>query len=56
MLTIQTPKYSLPVPWNWKPAVRTSGVEQRLADILPDELTPREALDLIYELKTLTQG
>jgi len=30
-----------------------SEVETRLADILPDELSPREALDLIYELKAL---
>ena len=30
---------------------RTSGVEERLKTILPDSLTPREALDLIYELK-----
>ncbi len=28
----------------------------RLAGIHPDELSPREALDLIYELKTLAQG
>jgi len=31
----------------------TSAVEQRLAGILPDELTPRTALELIYELKTM---
>ncbi len=30
-----------------------SPVEERLAGILPDELTPRAALDLIYELKAL---
>ena len=35
--------------------VRESGVEKRLAEILPDELSPREALDLIYELKGLAQ-
>jgi DNA mismatch repair protein MutS len=28
-----------------------SKVESALADILPDELTPREALDLLYKLK-----
>jgi DNA mismatch repair protein MutS len=34
------------------PAPRTtSDVETRLAEILPDELSPREALQLIYELK-----
>jgi DNA mismatch repair protein MutS len=30
-----------------------SEVAKRLANVLPDELTPREALDLIYELKGL---
>lgn len=35
---------------------RESGVEKRLAEILPDELSPREALDLIYELKGLAQS
>jgi len=31
-----------------------SEVEERLKGVLPDNLTPREALDLIYELKALT--
>lgn len=35
--------------------VKDSAVEDRLKAILPDSLTPREALDLIYELKNLTQ-
>ena len=30
---------------------RSSAVEDRLADIHPDELTPKEALDLLYQLK-----
>ena len=30
---------------------KTSKVEAALADIMPDELTPREALDLLYKLK-----
>src|SRR5690625_2170320 len=30
-----------------------SAVEQRLAEIVPDELSPREALDLLYELRDL---
>jgi DNA mismatch repair protein MutS len=41
------------------PAIQTqkaSQVESRLEDILPDELTPREALQLLYELKDLTRG
>ncbi|WP_171124279.1 MULTISPECIES: DNA mismatch repair protein MutS [unclassified Ruegeria] len=33
------------------PAPKTSPVTNMLDDILPDELTPREALDLIYKLK-----
>ncbi len=32
----------------------TGEVEAKLKDILPDQLSPRDALDLIYELKTLT--
>ncbi|WP_412504518.1 DNA mismatch repair protein MutS [Roseovarius sp. SYSU LYC5161] len=39
------------------PAPKASGdseVEQRLKDVLPDTLTPRDALDLVYELKALT--
>ncbi|MEM8823782.1 MAG: DNA mismatch repair protein MutS, partial [Pseudomonadota bacterium] len=31
--------------------IRESAVEERLRDILPDALTPKEALDLVYELK-----
>ena len=34
-------------------AIRESGVEKRLREISPDELSPREALALIYELKGL---
>ncbi|MDT8328082.1 MAG: DNA mismatch repair protein MutS, partial [Roseovarius sp.] len=33
-----------------------SEIEARLADILPDTLSPREALDLIYELKGLAKN
>ncbi len=33
-----------------------SGVEKRLADVMPDTLSPREALELIYELKGLVDG
>ncbi|MFK7836943.1 MAG: DNA mismatch repair protein MutS [Sulfitobacter sp.] len=33
------------------PIAKTSQVEEKLADIIPDELTPREALDLLYQLK-----
>jgi DNA mismatch repair protein MutS len=33
-----------------------SGVEQRLAEVMPDTLSPRAALDLIYELKAMLDG
>ncbi|TFL17566.1 DNA mismatch repair protein MutS [Jannaschia formosa] len=36
------------------PPPKASGVEARLAEVLPDTLSPREALDLIYELKGLS--
>jgi DNA mismatch repair protein MutS len=32
---------------------KSSAVEDRLRDITPDTLSPRDALDLIYELKSL---
>ncbi|MDT8345245.1 MAG: DNA mismatch repair protein MutS, partial [Thermohalobaculum sp.] len=35
------------------PAPKVSAVEARLGAIHPDELTPREALDLIYELRAM---
>ncbi|SMY07182.1 DNA mismatch repair protein MutS [Flavimaricola marinus] len=35
------------------PPQKVSAVEDRLAGILPDELSPREALALVYELRTL---
>ncbi|MDO5643811.1 MAG: DNA mismatch repair protein MutS, partial [Paracoccus sp. (in: a-proteobacteria)] len=36
------------------PPKKTSAAETRLRDVHPDSLTPREALDLVYELKSLT--
>lgn len=36
-------------------ATKDSEVEARLEDVLPDTLTPREALNLIYELKALAR-
>jgi DNA mismatch repair protein MutS len=36
-------------------AVKASEVEKRLRKVLPDELTPKEALALIYELRGLVQ-
>lgn len=43
-----------PAPKPTKPS-DPSQVEARLADILPDALSPREALDLIYELKEIVE-
>ncbi|NND41631.1 MAG: DNA mismatch repair protein MutS, partial [Silicimonas sp.] len=34
---------------------KNSDIERRLAEILPDETSPREALDLLYELKGLVR-
>ena len=39
-----------PVP---RPAARASAVETRLAEILPDDLSPRDALQMLYELRDL---
>ncbi len=36
--------------------VRESAVEARLKEVLPDSLTPREALELLYELQDLLKG
>ena len=36
-----------------RPVVKASGVEARLRDVLPDELSPKDALQLIYELRAL---
>ncbi len=38
-----------------RPAAGPSPVDEKLNTISPDELTPREALDLLYELKGLSQ-
>ncbi|MBV9376095.1 MAG: DNA mismatch repair protein MutS [Alphaproteobacteria bacterium] len=38
-----------------EPAPRESAVEALLRDTRPDELTPREALDLLYRLKALAE-
>lgn len=46
------PLFAAPMP---APKPKTSAVEDRLASISPDSLTPRESLDLIYELKALLQ-
>ena len=47
------PLFAASPPPQPKAKSRESRAEKRLGEILPDELTPREALDLIYELKCL---
>jgi DNA mismatch repair protein MutS len=36
-----------------EPVARSSPIEGLLRDVRPDELTPREALELVYRLKAL---
>ncbi len=43
---------SAPAPQRSKP----SAVQERMESVFPDELTPREALALIYELKEISGG
>ncbi|MCA0042133.1 DNA mismatch repair protein MutS [Celeribacter litoreus] len=43
---------AMPAPVQAAPA-KESEVEKKLAEILPDELSPREALQLLYDLKGL---
>ena len=46
------PLFSL-APREAKPAPGMSAAEQRLRDVHPDALSPREALELLYELRNL---
>ncbi len=48
------PLFSAAVP-SAKPELQSSPALRRLKDIHPDELTPKDALELIYELKKLAQ-
>jgi DNA mismatch repair protein MutS len=50
------PLFSMAAPPAPPPAPKPSQVEDRLRQIHPDELSPREALQLIYELKEASQG
>ncbi|MGR3484308.1 MAG: DNA mismatch repair protein MutS [Paracoccaceae bacterium] len=45
-----TPRQTAP------PTAGPSRLDTRMAEVLPDTLSPREALDLIYELKAMSQG
>ena len=46
------PLFAAPAPMA-KQQIKDSQVETALADILPDELSPKDALALVYELKNL---
>ena len=43
-------------PMQARPAAKGSAVEDRLRAVLPDELTPKEALALLYELRGMVKG
>ncbi len=45
-----------PAPPPRPPVAAPSAVETRLAGILPDELSPKAALELVYELRALLDG
>ncbi|MDZ7710094.1 MAG: DNA mismatch repair protein MutS [Roseovarius sp.] len=45
---------AMPAPVREVP--REGDVEKRLGEVLPDTLSPREALDLVYELKRMVDG
>jgi len=49
---LQVDLFAAPPP---PPASTPSEVEEALADLDPDSLTPREALDALYRLKQLTR-
>jgi DNA mismatch repair protein MutS len=48
--------FSAEVPEHDQGAARTREVAERLARLDPDALSPREALDALYELKRLASG
>ncbi|MEO0751113.1 MAG: hypothetical protein AAFY25_04870, partial [Pseudomonadota bacterium] len=48
------PLFATPAP-QAAPQSEPSAVEDRLREVLPDELSPKDALNLIYELKGLTK-
>ena len=49
------PLFSATVP-EATPGAEPSAVEEALADINPDELTPRDALEILYRLKALSEN
>jgi DNA mismatch repair protein MutS len=49
------PLFSVPQP-QAAPVAKESQTDERLTEINPDELSPREALQILYELKDLSRG
>lgn len=49
------PLFSIAPPQPSQKPANSGVLETKLAEILPDEMTPREALDLLYELKALAK-
>jgi DNA mismatch repair protein MutS len=54
-LTVELPLFAA-APKAAAPPPAESAVLKRLAQASPDELTPRQALDLVYTLKRLAGG
>ena len=54
-LAQELPLFAAHVPQPMARPAQMSGVEKRLKDIHPDGLSPREALDLVYELAALVR-
>ena len=54
-LAQELPLFAAHVPQPMSRPAEASEVEKRLKDIHPDSLTPRDALDLVYELTALTR-
>jgi len=48
--------FAADVPAHDEGAARTREIAERLARLDPDALSPREALDALYELKRLASG
>ena len=51
----ELPLFSVQVPRAQSPSRGPDPVHETLADIHPDDLTPKEALDILYRLKTLAE-
>ena len=47
------PLFSATIPVAALKPAKVSALETKLADLLPDEMSPRQALDALYELKAL---